>query len=181
MNRKERMKPNSSIFVSVMNATRFSPSSHSYSPLTPVSEWITQINRSMLVSYFDLITQFTSLFAMFQSISFIPIDERITLRRIFFFFESNSWLVSYCLRYLSSIMLFYVGWSFSWNEMPRCNYSWISLNFSILFMKICCVKIILNSKNFAKFPPLSEPASVGTELKIAFDAKFPTWNTTKTA
>lgn len=103
---RKKMKPNSSIFVSVMNATRFSPSSHSHSPLTPVSEWITQINRSMLVSYFNLITQFTSLFAMFQSISFIPIDERIALRRIYYFFESNSWLVSYCLRYLSSIMLF---------------------------------------------------------------------------
>lgn len=79
---------------SIHTHTRYSPLTPQLSLLSAVPEWITQINRYMLVSCFDLITQFISMFAMFQSISFMPMNGSHWGIYISFFslLEPNSWL-----------------------------------------------------------------------------------------
>lgn len=80
---------------SIHTHTRYSPLTPQLSLLSAVPEWITQINRYMLVSCFDLITQFISLFAMFQSISFMPMNgSHWGIYISFFFVARTKFLVS---------------------------------------------------------------------------------------
>lgn len=102
--------------VSPYTHTRYSPLTPQLSLLSAVPEWITQINRYMLVSCFDLITQFISMFAMFQSISFMPMNGSHWGIYISFFslLEPNSWLALLFALFVINHAFFLFGWwSFS--------------------------------------------------------------------